>query len=237
MRKLVAPSLRRLRSVASYFETASDSVTSEVLALWSRRAACQLPSQGRLFPCYELITHFFLPPSWRRVGALLSPSSLRTSYRGRGPYTPRRSYTACPHGASPPPSAGCTAPPFHESYTWSSRSLLSHNQKQKNASSERSFLQALGWATIAPSLLTSFRHLYKTNEIIPHFFFPHSLPPCISFLTSTNSASDAGGPCWSIWRTSARTMAELLTVLPRKSVASWLSRWRVPTTSAVRVTV
>jgi hypothetical protein len=62
-------------------------------------------------------------------------------------------------------------------------------------------------------------------DLLTHFFLlPHSTPASISCSTRGNSAVvfHSWG-CCEACRMSARTSAELLTVQPRVSVASWLS--------------
>jgi hypothetical protein len=67
-----------------------------------------------------------------------------------------------------------------------------------------------------------------TGEIIPHFFLlPHRRPLAISCSMKGWSAVvvHAGG-CCSTYRSRARMTAELPTVQPSASEASWLSCWR-----------
>jgi len=93
MSSLFAPFLRRLRSCASNFEYPSSFVTYEELGSTPQRAV--LFAKRRLFPpFYELITHFFAPPSWRRFGASLSNvtgSSIRRRWRTSLRFTPKQS--------------------------------------------------------------------------------------------------------------------------------------------------
>src|SRR5918992_5260125 len=79
-------------------------------------------------------------------------SSPRTSCTGRGPYVPCNEHTTYPRGVTPPPTADSPLLPSHEFYTWSSQALLLENQRQKNASNDRSQLQASGRFPVAPSL-------------------------------------------------------------------------------------
>lgn len=65
-------------------------------------------------------------------------------------------------------------------------------------------------------------------EFISHFFLlPQNVPLVISCSMSGWSVAAAHpGGCWAMYRSSARMTAELPTVQPRASVASWLSPWR-----------
>ena len=75
------------------------------------------------------------------------------------------------------------------------------------------------------------------DEGVPYFCFPHRTPAFSSRSTSKQRSSAAEGPCFSTRRSNARITAELLIDRPRKSVASWLSRWSIADSSAERVTL
>ena len=65
------------------------------------------------------------------------------------------------------------------------------------------------------------------SEIIPHFFLlPQNMPESISCaISGWRVAAVHPGGCWETYRMSARITAELPTVQPKASVASWLSSW------------
>lgn len=75
------------------------------------------------------------------------------------------------------------------------------------------------------------------SEFISHFFLlPQKMPLAISFSISGWSVAEAhGGDCWAACRSRARTTAELPTVQPRASEASWLSCRRMVSASWVSV--
>lgn len=77
------------------------------------------------------------------------------------------------------------------------------------------------------------------GEITSHFFLlPQKVPLVISCSMSGWSivAAHVGG-CWAAYRSSARITAELPTVHPNASVASWLSPWSTWAVSRLRVWV
>jgi hypothetical protein len=65
------------------------------------------------------------------------------------------------------------------------------------------------------------------SELLSHFFLlPQNVPLEISCSMRGWSAVAAHpGGCWATYRISARMTAELPTVQPKASVASWLSSW------------
>jgi hypothetical protein len=81
------------------------------------------------------------------------------------------------------------------------------------------------------------QQLLPTFSMPSYFFLPHITPLFISFSTSRKSVSAAAGPCCETWRINALTMAELLTVRPRKSEASCLSRRSARSASPVSLNV
>jgi hypothetical protein len=75
------------------------------------------------------------------------------------------------------------------------------------------------------------------SEFISHFFLlPHSRPLAISCSMSGWSVAEAQAVgCCATYRSRARITAELPTVQPRASEASWLSCWRRMSASRVSV--
>jgi hypothetical protein len=77
------------------------------------------------------------------------------------------------------------------------------------------------------------------GEFISHFFLlPQNVPLVISCSIRGWSAVAAHpGGCWATYRSNARMTAELPTVQPRASEASWLSCWRRRSASWLSVKV
>ena len=72
----------------------------------------------------------------------------------------------------------------------------------------------------------------------PVFLLPQTIPACISCSMRGASVVDTQEEGWAVaYRKRARTTAELLTVQPMISDASWLSRCKVRSFSSVRVWV
>ena len=66
------------------------------------------------------------------------------------------------------------------------------------------------------------------SEIISHFFLvPQNVPLAISrSMSGWRDVEDQVEGCWAMYWSKARITAELPTVQPKASDASWLSRWR-----------
>jgi hypothetical protein len=77
------------------------------------------------------------------------------------------------------------------------------------------------------------------GKFTSHFFLlPQNVPLVISCSMSGWSAAAAHpGGCWAAYRSRARIIAELPTVHPRASEASWLSCWRRRSASWLSVKV
>jgi hypothetical protein len=125
------------------------------------------------------------------------------------------------------------------------RSCASHSVSKNEPTSQLVSLSTYGSSEARPFHVRTARRrrngehgrFFSASEVIPHFFLPHRTPALSSFSTSIKRASASPGPCLLIWRSNARMIAEPLIDRPRKSVASWLSRWRIAASAAERVTL